>query len=237
VFEESDGGGKKKGCHWLFTSHNLCDWTEVECSLKESKADASIKFEPFVLHVQCCTLDDSQRIMAVAIASGFRNSGISIGKHGKIITAVRSTHTLEAPLTRNGVTVVSQEYIKYTVELANGKLSENFRRINLFCEGLQKTFLAMQTSNLAEHSGKRETKQSKEISTSKADGLQSSCVKRSMRVNVNPLKDSEHCTSTDPQINKGCHVHNTDNCSVRVETGDALDLTDDNVDISLLYAN
>ena len=72
---------------------------------------AYFKFEPFVLHVVCRTLEDAQVMvsphdstrrlefnvtisslslsqlfqMQVAVGSGFRNSGISCGKKGKIV--------------------------------------------------------------------------------------------------------------------------------------------------------
>jgi tRNA(Phe) wybutosine-synthesizing methylase Tyw3 len=44
-----------------------------------------------------------------ALESGFRNSGITIGKHGKIILAVRSCIGLEVPLTEDGIMLVSNE--------------------------------------------------------------------------------------------------------------------------------
>jgi len=37
--------------------------------------------------------------MFYSIESGFRNSGLTLGKAGKIVLAVRSTHGLEVPLT------------------------------------------------------------------------------------------------------------------------------------------
>jgi len=44
-----------------------------------------------------------------ALESGFRNSGITLGKHGKIILAVRSCIGLEVPLTDDGIMLVSKE--------------------------------------------------------------------------------------------------------------------------------
>jgi tRNA wybutosine-synthesizing protein 3 len=44
-----------------------------------------------------------------ALESGFRNSGITLGKHGKIILAVRSCIGLEVPLTEDGIMLVSNK--------------------------------------------------------------------------------------------------------------------------------
>ncbi|KAL3876412.1 hypothetical protein ACJMK2_034261 [Sinanodonta woodiana] len=120
---------KKKGCQWIFTSHDLVESKEVISCLKNVDGNTVFKFEPFVLHAQCRNLTDAQTLLRCALASGFRNSGISIGNKGKFITAVRSTHSLEAPLTCDGRLMVSEEYIEYLVKLANLKMKENFQRI------------------------------------------------------------------------------------------------------------
>ena len=70
---------------------------------------------------------------ACAVEAGFRNSGITMGRAGKLVTAVRSTHGLEVPLTDEaGAELVTREYITFIVEKANSKLRENFKRIAKF---------------------------------------------------------------------------------------------------------
>merc|ERR1712142_462805 len=78
----------------------------------------------------------------VAINSGFRNSGLSVGKSGKIVAAVRSTHGLEVPLTDdNGSDLVNHEYIGHVLRKANDKLAENLEKIIKFENLLRKTLL------------------------------------------------------------------------------------------------
>lgn len=100
-----------------------------------------MKFEPFVLHVQCRRLEDAQLMHSVAIDSGFRNSGLTVGKTGKIITAVRSTHGLEVPLSHDGTLLLPQEYITYLTQVANQKMEENHRRISRFYQNLHSALL------------------------------------------------------------------------------------------------
>ncbi|XP_017387158.1 tRNA wybutosine-synthesizing protein 3 homolog isoform X3 [Cebus imitator] len=106
-------------------------------ALKKANGDATLKFEPFVLHVQCRQLQDAQILHSVAIDSGFRNSGITVGKRGKTMLAVRSTHGLEVPLSHKGKLMVTEEYIDFLLNVANQKMEENKKRIERFYNCLQ----------------------------------------------------------------------------------------------------
>ncbi|XP_048844656.1 tRNA wybutosine-synthesizing protein 3 homolog [Brienomyrus brachyistius] len=139
---------QKKDCNWLFVTHQKCQSDDVVASLERARGDAAFRFEPFVLHVQCRRLEDAQLLHSVAVNSGFRNSGMTVGKKGKIITAVRSTHCLEVPLTHEGQQLVSVDYISFLVEVANQKMEENFRRMRRFYDCLQSAMCAEQRHSL-----------------------------------------------------------------------------------------
>ncbi|KAM4871916.1 tRNA wybutosine-synthesizing protein 3 homolog isoform 4-T4 [Thomomys bottae] len=74
---------------------------------------------------------------SVAIDSGFRNSGITVGKRGKTMLAVRSTHGLEVPLSHKGNLMVTEEYIDFLLNIAHQKMEENKKRIERFYNCLQ----------------------------------------------------------------------------------------------------
>ncbi|PKU40005.1 trna wybutosine-synthesizing protein 3 hypothetical protein [Limosa lapponica baueri] len=93
-------------------------------------------------------LISSSTAHSVAIDSGFRNSGISVGRGGKIMMAVRSTHCLEVPLSHKGKLMVSEEYIEFLIHVANQKMEENMRRIDRFHKHLE---LALETALGANH--------------------------------------------------------------------------------------
>ncbi|XP_057712407.1 tRNA wybutosine-synthesizing protein 3 homolog isoform X2 [Corythoichthys intestinalis] len=132
---------QKKNLTWLFVSHQKCKFDDVMTALANSCGNAVLKFEPFVLHVQCRTLENAQLLLSGAVQSGFRNSGITLGKTGKIMMAVRCTHGLEVPLSKQGSLLVSQEYIQFLIEIANQKLEENQRRIERFHQRIQTTVM------------------------------------------------------------------------------------------------
>ncbi|KAI4081164.1 tRNA-yW synthesizing protein 3 homolog [Homo sapiens] len=81
-----------------------------------------------------CVKDD---VHSMAIDSGFRNSGITVGKRGKTMLAVRSTHGLEVPLSHKGKLMVTEEYIDFLLNVANQKMEENKKRIERFYNCLQ----------------------------------------------------------------------------------------------------
>ncbi|KAM9349542.1 tRNA wybutosine-synthesizing protein 3 homolog [Symphorus nematophorus] len=139
---------QKQNCVWLFVSHQKCSSEDLMSAVDRSSGDAVLKFEPFVLHVQCRRLDDAQLMHSVAINSGFRNSGLTVGKTGKIITAVRSTHGLEVPLSHEGKLLVGQEYICFLTQIANQKMEENLRRIDRFYQNLQSALQAEKLKKL-----------------------------------------------------------------------------------------
>eukprot|EP00111_Clytia_hemisphaerica_P010668 TCONS_00031160-protein len=137
IFRE--GENKKKGCKWLLSSHDPVP-TENVINVLEQAGDltgAIFKYESFILHVQCRTLEHAQTLLKVALECGYRNSGLVIGKKKKIMLAVRSTHGLEVPLAFDETTRVPKEYLEKLVVLANGKLEENFAKIDKFFNALK----------------------------------------------------------------------------------------------------
>nr|XP_006217170.1 tRNA wybutosine-synthesizing protein 3 homolog [Vicugna pacos] len=128
---------QKQNCCWLLVTHKPCVKDDVMVALKKADGDAILKFEPLVLHVQCRQLQDAQLLHSVAMDSGFRNSGITVGKRGKTMLAVRSTHGLEVPLSHKGKLMVTEEYIDFLLKIANQKMEENKKRIERFYNCLQ----------------------------------------------------------------------------------------------------
>ncbi|KAL1772433.1 tRNA wybutosine-synthesizing protein 3-like [Sigmodon hispidus] len=152
VDASADGSGvQKQHCCWLLVTHKPCVKDDVMAALKGATSNAVLKFEPFILHVQCRTLQDAQTLHSVAIDSGFRNSGITVGKRGKTMLAVRSTHGLEVPLSHKGKLLVTEEYIDFLLTIANQKMEENKKRIGRFFNCLQH---AMERKNISNSQSK-----------------------------------------------------------------------------------
>ncbi|KAM6199708.1 tRNA wybutosine-synthesizing protein 3 homolog [Sarcoramphus papa] len=153
---------QKKNCTWLMVTHETCIRDDVMTALEKATGDVVLKFEPFVLHVLCQELQDAQLLHSVAIDSGFKNSGITVGRGGKIMMAVRSTHCLEVPLSHKGKLMVSEEYIEFLIHVANRKMEENTRRIDRFYKQLE---LALKTAVSANNLPSEETEKNRPVYT------------------------------------------------------------------------
>ena len=101
-----------------------------------------LKMEPFILHVECRDISAAKRMHQTAIASGFRNSGISISAADRMIVAVRSTIKMDIPCIVNGTLLVTREQMEIWVTVANDKMQKNWsmmcrleEAIKKLCEG------------------------------------------------------------------------------------------------------
>ncbi|XP_055354987.1 tRNA wybutosine-synthesizing protein 3 homolog isoform X2 [Paramacrobiotus metropolitanus] len=132
----SQGAIGKGACQWHFVAHSEYTPTLLTSSVESLtknpaffENDVFLKFEPFILHVRCETLADAQKLHAISVQSGFRNSGITIRKKGKegfaMHVAVRCTHNFEMPLVLNGKLVTNSESLISIGELLARKMQKN----------------------------------------------------------------------------------------------------------------
>ncbi|KAH6558001.1 hypothetical protein KP509_1Z082800 [Ceratopteris richardii] len=129
---------KKKGGDWSFVSHSQVDADEVIHSVLGTFQDNKVaheplgslmvfRFEPFILAVECADLCAAQALVSCAISSGFRESGVT-NLRKRIIVAVRCSIRIETPIARDGQLLVSEDYLRFLVELANSKMTRNSQR-------------------------------------------------------------------------------------------------------------
>ena len=137
---------KKKDLEWLLVSHHCVDPEQViDIFSKQDNIQSPIccKFEPFVLHVQCRTMDKAEKMLKVALDAGYRNSGIMVGKKKKYMVGVRSTPGAQVPLAFNDNVRVTDEYIRCLVSSLNENLKMNFNQINRFGSAFKLEFSAL----------------------------------------------------------------------------------------------
>ncbi|KAM6262363.1 tRNA wybutosine-synthesizing protein 3 homolog [Porphyrio hochstetteri] len=182
-------GARKADCTWLMVTHDPCVKDDVMAALERATGDVVLKFEPFILHVLCQELQDAQLLHSVAMESGFRNSGITVGRGGKVMVAVRSTHCLEVPLSHEGKLMVSEEYIEFLIHIANQKMEENIRRIDRFYKGLES---ALKTATSANSSAPGEAEQSRPVYVHRRKRRS-----RQERVHASPEEHSEELEPED----------------------------------------
>ncbi|CAG0914617.1 unnamed protein product [Notodromas monacha] len=134
-------GSGKPGCKFIDVFHSTLLQDEVARVVSDvtiaamsGKAGDKVyfKYEPLILHVRAKTLEAAVMLCKTAIESGLRNSGITFGKNGRTLVAIRSSHSLEVPIASDGSLLVSEDYIKFLCSEGNARLAENFARIMKF---------------------------------------------------------------------------------------------------------
>ncbi|CAF2747525.1 unnamed protein product [Rotaria sp. Silwood2] len=125
----------KSDCQWLYVTHAQADLNAILNCLEQRPKDIdmiSIKFEAFILHIICRTLECAKILLNIALECGYRNSGLVMSNQGKITLAIRSTHALEVPLVIGGRLCVDENYISQIVSIANEKMTANMTKIDKF---------------------------------------------------------------------------------------------------------
>lgn len=93
------------------------------------------RFEPLIVAVECRSVGDAHKLVSIASACGFRESGISsVGR--RVIVGIRCSIRLEVPLGGSNGLLVSEEYVRFLVGIANGKMEVNRKRTDLFFDKL-----------------------------------------------------------------------------------------------------
>lgn len=54
---------QKEGCRWIYVSHEKTQTDDVVAKLCPLDGNVSFKYEAFVLHAQCRSLDDAQQLV------------------------------------------------------------------------------------------------------------------------------------------------------------------------------
>ncbi|XP_030491672.2 tRNA wybutosine-synthesizing protein 2/3/4 [Cannabis sativa] len=140
---------KKKafGGSWLFITHepaeldsvlNLLFRSDSTPTPSDPPSDLVFRFEPLILAIECKDLSSAQFLVSLAIASGFRESGITSASK-RVIIAIRCSIRLELPLGNTQKLMVSPEYVKYLVGIANEKMEANRKRTEGFLLTLRKS--------------------------------------------------------------------------------------------------
>ncbi|XP_030511426.1 tRNA wybutosine-synthesizing protein 2/3/4 isoform X2 [Rhodamnia argentea] len=135
---------KARGGTWLYISHDPADPDSVLSSLfpaepRPNQCDSSelvFRFEPLIVAVDCRDLSAAQLLVSTAIACGFRESGITSASK-RVIVAIRCSIRMEVPLGDTREIVVSREYVKFLVGVANEKMEANRRRTEKFHQTLR----------------------------------------------------------------------------------------------------
>lgn len=102
----------------------------------EGGEELVFRFEPMIVAVECRDAAAAAALVAAAVGAGFRESGIT-SLQKRAMVAIRCSIRMEVPLGQTDELVVSPEYIRYLVRIANVKMEANKKRMDGFLDRLQ----------------------------------------------------------------------------------------------------
>ncbi|GKV16010.1 hypothetical protein SLEP1_g26722 [Rubroshorea leprosula] len=149
---------KARGGSWVFITHEFADPDSVISLLFPSSLesvhtepgplsctqvnDLVFRFEPLIIAVECRDVKSAQNLVSLAIGCGYRESGITnAGK--RVIVGIRCSIRLEVPLGDTQKIMVSEDYVRFLVGIANEKMEANRRRTEGFLTALKEGGSAM----------------------------------------------------------------------------------------------
>jgi tRNA wybutosine-synthesizing protein 3 len=122
---------KKQAGMFSFRSHAKVKLNELKKEIeKASKTgeDFIFKQEPCILHVCCNGLEDAEKMLELARASGWKNSGI-MSTRGRIVLELRSTEYLALPIIETGKLIVDDNFLKILLKESNKRLEKTWEKI------------------------------------------------------------------------------------------------------------
>lgn len=139
--------GKKQNSKFHLRSHDKIYFNDVNpivrCFLDDQPEDNQclwLKYEPFIAHILCSSLETAKLIMTVAINSGCRNSGITFTKNDNgYLAAIRSTSSMEIPICCGQEFDPDENFIRFLCEESNRRMSANLERLDKFHKLLRET--------------------------------------------------------------------------------------------------
>jgi len=125
-------GEKKNQSEWIYKSHAPVSAGELWQILNGLKGRFKVwlKFEPFILHVRCRSLEATIRILGLARDNGLKKSGI-IAATSSFVVEIEGTDKLETIVYRDKL-LITKDYLEELVRELNKKFKANKAKVKRF---------------------------------------------------------------------------------------------------------
>ncbi|MFC1690949.1 tRNA wybutosine-synthesizing 3 family protein [Nanoarchaeota archaeon] len=120
---------KKHLCEWLVVTHDLANSDEFKDALNKYSGEEKIIFkqEPPIIHIGCQSIEIAQDLVDLARQNSFKRPAI-LSTRKKIVVEIAGSEFLEAPVF-DSEKLISDDYLKYLVEVANEKMQKSWDQI------------------------------------------------------------------------------------------------------------
>jgi len=118
-------GREKLGVKWLLVNHDTVIYPSLKKALQQPfQKKLWFKFESFILHVCCRTLEDANQLLKQVMSLGLKRSGI-ITAEKRFIIEIIGTQSIEALIGMNNKLLASDNLLQALLEEAKRKMEIN----------------------------------------------------------------------------------------------------------------
>ncbi|ASI99435.1 tRNA(Phe) 7-((3-amino-3-carboxypropyl)-4-demethylwyosine(37)-N(4))-methyltransferase Taw3 [Thermococcus celer] len=131
--------GAKPLSRWLVKVHRPIEFGEARESLRKAERGLIfLKSQPPIFHVVAEDLQKAKMLHELGLASGFKYTTFKVISN-RYLVEINATEYLTVPLGRDGEILVSEDYLRFAIDVGNSmlkrskgrlsRLEENFRRL------------------------------------------------------------------------------------------------------------
>ncbi len=121
--------GAKPLSRWLIKVHRPIKFGEARGALKNAKEGLIfLKSQPPIFHVVAEDMENAKRLHELGLASGFKYTTFKVVSTRHLVE-INATEYLTAPLGRDGRVLVSDEYLRFAVNVGNSMLRRSKGRL------------------------------------------------------------------------------------------------------------
>ena len=131
--------GAKPLSRWLIKVHRAIEFEEAKNALNDAREGLIfLKSQPPIFHVVAEDVEKAKKLHELGLASGFKYTTFKVISN-RYLVEINATEYLTAPLGKDGGVLVSDEYLRFAIEVGNSmlrrskgrllRLEENFRKL------------------------------------------------------------------------------------------------------------
>ena len=131
--------GDKRGARFLGKWHCHISGHDIDLALKRTKQGMLwLLAQSPILHVIAETNLVADKLLKIAISSGFKNSGLK-SAIGKIVVEICSTERLDSPVGYNGILYCNKKYLNFLIDISNKILDRSKHKLIKFEQKLNES--------------------------------------------------------------------------------------------------
>jgi tRNA wybutosine-synthesizing protein 3 len=121
--------GDKKAAKFIGKWHRKIEYNELFEATKSAKSGMLwLLAQSPIIHVLTRSYFLADKLIKIAISSGFKNSGFKSIK-SNIIVEICSTERLDSPIGKNGQLLVSNEHLRLLLEISNHIINRSRKKL------------------------------------------------------------------------------------------------------------